>query len=286
MKLTRPAKFSGRGGIKEYYRFLRDMRVYLHLVIGTEKEKILLFSTFLEGDAREWWDLKCRGLDMIPADICTLDGLYVVFAARFEPKTAQESALQELQSLKQGKLPLGHYIDKFRTLVLRSGVKDENLMYRWLVGGLSGAVQKVAVSWATMAARENGPLTIDDLQQFLLKYAEKDVGEPVFHGATENEPDGEPMDIGAVNARRTATTKQDTRDGAGITKDGKPVQQGFRARKCFFCGKPGHILAQCRRLQALRKLEQEQWKRRKEADKNTKGGSPGNAEAPTQTAPA
>ena len=39
MKLTRPSKFNGRGRPKAYWRFFREMRVYLGSVVGTEQQK-------------------------------------------------------------------------------------------------------------------------------------------------------------------------------------------------------------------------------------------------------
>lgn len=286
MKLARPAKFDGRGGPNAYWRFYRDMQVYLQMLDGPEEEKIFLFSKHLEKDALEWWELKCSGGRLNPADIPTAGACMAAFRARFEPKTTQEDALRELQTLKQGKLPLGQYVEKFKSLIAQSGVHDEQLKYRLLVRGLTQSVRSAAVHWTATEGRVDRRITTEDLQNFLLQYADKDVFEPINCGTQGNEQDGEPMDIGAVATRRPAAARYDTRNGAGTTDNNKPFRRGFRARKCFFCGKPGHVIATCRRAQEARRLEQEAWERKREANRKAKGAPSGNAEAPTQPAPA
>ena len=283
MKLTRLAKFDGKGGPKAYWVFVRNMRAYLSMVNGTAEEKIFIFSHHLTGDAQEWWDLKCMGPRLVPEDIRTVEELYAAFAARFEPKTTRESALRELQNLKQGKLPLSQYVDKFKSLLHYSGVRDEQLMYRWLIKGLSENVRSVAINWATTETRLGGQPSIAALQNFLLEYADKDVVESIFNSTADNEPDGEPMDIGAVNTKRPAAAKRDNKDGAGTTEYTKPFRH---AKRCNFCGNPGHLIAQCRRVQEARKLQREAYQRRREANNKSKEDASGNAKAPMQPAPA
>ena len=163
-------------------------------------------------------------------------------------------------------------------------MRDEVLLYQWLIEGLRPEMKAIAVNWAT-ATSQILAVTVAGLLEFLTQYAAKDISDPVHYNIAENEPDGEPMDIGAVETKGPGAAKRDIKNGAAAANDTKPLRQEFGEKKCFFCGKPGHFIFRCRRYQEARILQQQAWKRRKGASKKAKEQSSGNAGAPTQPAP-
>ena len=245
IKFAYPAKYNGKSKPEVFDKFIHDLQVYLRITTGSEEDKVLLASLFLDGDAREWWDLKCAG-HLLPPDIKTTQDFLAAIQERFASRTTQDRAFERLINLRQGKLPLGHYLEKFKALATRSRLMDEQLLYRWLVRGLTGEMRVIATNWATAEVGANRVASASGLLEYLQRYAARDISDPVYYDTATNELDGEPMDIGAVATKGPVAAKHDARDGAEAAKGTRPFRQGSTRKVCFFCYKPGHIRAMCR----------------------------------------
>ena len=97
-------------------------------------------------------------------------------------------------------------------------------------------------------------------------------------------PDLEPMDVDAV-AARTAMRRREDRGEAptrGIVA-GRP-QSDPQERTCFFCGKAGHMIKDCKRMQKAKELERRDRAARRRSPDISSRQPQGNAKAPTQRA--
>ena len=52
-------------------------------------------------------------------------------------RSAREQALGELRKLKQGKLSIDRYIEKYQSLVQESHNVDPELQHQWFIAGLA-----------------------------------------------------------------------------------------------------------------------------------------------------
>ena len=102
--------------------------------------------------------------------------------------------------------------------------------------------------------------------------------------AGEGNPDLEPMDVEAV-AARTAVGRREDRGEApprGITP-GRP-RNDPQQRTCFFCGKAGHVIKDCKRMQKAKELERRDRAARRRSPDISSRQPQGNAKASTQRA--
>ena len=64
------------------------------------------------------------------------------------PRSAREQALRELRKLKQGKLSIDCYIEKYQSLVQKSHNVAPELQYQWFIAGLAPGERQSVTAWA------------------------------------------------------------------------------------------------------------------------------------------
>ena len=126
MRLSRPQRYDGRGDAQVLDEFVAGLRVYLHFYTESEEQRVHLALCFLEGEARQWWLYLCNGLER-PRGIDDVASFVQALLGRFMPRSAREQALRMLRKLKQGKLSIDRYIEKYPSLVQKSHNVDPEL---------------------------------------------------------------------------------------------------------------------------------------------------------------
>ena len=97
-------------------------------------------------------------------------------------------------------------------------------------------------------------------------------------------PDLEPVDVEAV-AGRAAMRRREARGETPTrgTAAGRP-RSDTQQRTCFFCGKAGHMIKDCKRMQKAKELERRDRDSRRRSPDISSRRPQGNAKAPTQRA--
>ena len=155
MRLSRPPRYDGRGDAQLLDEFVAGLRTYLHFYTGSDDHRVLLAACLIDGEARQWWLYLCnghersRGIDDVASFVQALLG-------RFMPRSAREQSLGELRNLKQGKLSIDRYIEKYQSLVQKSHNVDPELQYQWFIAGLAPGECQSVTAWAADRERERG----------------------------------------------------------------------------------------------------------------------------------
>ena len=203
MRLSCSQRYDGRGDAQVLDEFVAGLRTYLHFYTESEEQRVLLASCLLEGEARQWWFYLCNGHER-PRGIDDVASFVRALLGRFMPRSAREQALGELRKLKQGKLSIDRYIEKYHSLVQKSHNVDPELQYQWFIAGLNPGERQALTTWTAGIDMKGEVVGLDTMVQFLrmkerrnataTALAEK--GELVGGG----NPDLEPMDVEAVAA--------------------------------------------------------------------------------------
>ena len=133
------------------------------------------------------------------------------------PRSAREQALGELRNLKQGKLSIDRYIEKYQSLVEKSHNVDPELQYQWFIAGLGPGERQSVTAWMADRALKGEVVGLDTMVQFLRIKERRNATAPALADKGElvggGNPDLEPMDVEAV-AARTAVRRRDDRGEA------------------------------------------------------------------------
>lgn len=284
MRLCRPMKYDGQRNADVLEEFVSGLRAYLQFYTVREDLRVLLASCLLEGEARQWWFFQCNGQER-PTGIDTVESFVQALVERFMPRSARETALGELRTLKQGKLPIERYVEKFQSLLHKSHKVDQELEYQWFIAGLAPGERQSVTAWAADKELRGESVGLVDMVKFLRIKDRKNATRTALADkddlAHEGNTDREPMEVDAVGAQRRWEERR--RAPARESPPGRP-KNNPQVRTCFFCGKPGHIIKDCRRMQKAKLLEQRDWALQKKSPKTSNKGHQGNAQAPTQHA--
>ncbi|CDJ35656.1 LOW QUALITY PROTEIN: uncharacterized protein EMH_0028290 [Eimeria mitis] len=117
----------------------------------------------------------------------------------------RKQAMAELRKLKQGKLSIERHIEKYQSLVNRSPMVGAEFHYNWFIAGLSPGVRQTVIGGATDREMRDEQVQLADMMEYLCRMERKDATSTALAEKEKrvpgNEPDLEPMDIGAVNTK-------------------------------------------------------------------------------------
>ncbi|CDJ35273.1 uncharacterized protein EMH_0024990 [Eimeria mitis] len=132
----------------------------------------------------------------------------------FIPRSAREQAMEELRKLKQGKLSIERYIEKYQSLVKRSPMVAAEPHCNWFIVGLSPVVRQTVTGWATDKGMRGKNVDLVDMVEYLRRMEKKNATSTALaekeEGGPRNDPDLDLMDIGTGN---TKPAKHGTRGG-------------------------------------------------------------------------
>ena len=64
------------------------------------------------------------------------------------PRSIRGQSLRALRKLKQGRLSIDRYIDKYQSLVHKNHNVDPELQYQWFIAGLAPGERQFVAAWA------------------------------------------------------------------------------------------------------------------------------------------
>ena len=235
VKMNRPKPYHGdpfhdRG--RTTRSWLDALETYYNACGLTTPDRVAMASTMLEGNAQLWWSEQRRvGREALL--LASWEQFKVELIEEFEPVDASKIAKQQLMQIEQ-QTSVQAYIAKFRQYTQQAGLHDSILLEMFL-RGLKKAVRiytelanPTTVLEAAMAAQRADRILYQRSQE---KVNGKRV-KPMELGNLEAVYPGE---IYAMNHR--SGHGRSTPSGAG----NKVI--------CYYCKKPGHVKAECRRFQ-------------------------------------
>ncbi|CDJ35685.1 uncharacterized protein EMH_0099810 [Eimeria mitis] len=148
LRLCRPTRYDGRRYVEALGEFLNSLDLYLRIQNAPEEFQLLLASSLLEGEARQWWQHLSNGSTFLE-HIRSMQPFRDALRCTFIPSSAREQAMAELRKLEQGKLSIKRYIEKYPSLVNRSSMVAAELHYIWFIAGLEPVVRQTVNGWAT-----------------------------------------------------------------------------------------------------------------------------------------
>lgn len=285
IRLCKPEKYTGSQNVEIIEAFVRGLKSFLEFHPLTEPGKVFVSACFLDGEAREWWDF-LRGGQQLPSEIQNFDKFIKALSDRFMPRAAREQATAELRKLKQGKLSIERYIEKFQALCRKAHQLDPALVYQWFIAGLATGERQAVTGWAADKEMSQQPVGLEEMMNFLRikdrkNATETALGEKGMSLSCENHL--EPMDIGAVTAHQVSQPGRNQRGQTKGASKGQP-QNRQETRTCHFCGIPGHLQKDCRHMQKAKELWEEYRKQQQKQAPFHKKVSQENHGAPTQEA--
>lgn len=193
--------------------------------------------------------------------------------------------MSELRKLKQGKLSIERYIEKYSSLVQKSHTLDPELVYQWFIAGLSPGERQSVTGWAADRELRGEAVSLQAMMDYLRIKERKNATVTALAEKGEillgEDSDVQPMDIGAVTTQRASAHKQ---GGKGLIEGSNAPRRPREQRTCFFCGKIGHLIRDCKRMQKAKELEKRDWEQRRKSFLQDKKKQQGNSQAPTQHA--
>ena len=166
MRLSRPQRYDGRGDAQGLDELIAGLLTYLHFYTESEEQIVLLASCFLEGEARQWWLYLCNGHER-PRGIDDFASFVQTLLGRFVRRSAREQALGELRKLKQGKLSIDRYIEKYQSLVQKSHNVDPEIQYQRFIAGLAPGERQSVTAWLANRELKGEVVGLDTMVQFL-----------------------------------------------------------------------------------------------------------------------
>ncbi|CDJ34709.1 uncharacterized protein EMH_0092340 [Eimeria mitis] len=159
LRVCRPTRYDWRRDAEAVEEFLNSLDLYLRLQNAPEQFQLLLASSLLEADARRWW-LHLSNGSTFPEHIRSMQAFRDALRCRFIPTSASEQVMAELRKLKQGKLSIERYIEKYQSLVNRSPMVDAELHNNWFIAGLAPGVRQTVTGWATDREMRGGKVEL------------------------------------------------------------------------------------------------------------------------------
>ena len=134
-------------------------------------------------------------------------------SGKVHAKVRSGQALGELRKLKQGKLSIDRYIEKYQSLVQKSHNVYPDLQYQWFLAGQAPGERQSVTARAADRERKGEVIGLDTMVQFLRMKGRRNATATALTDKGEllggGNPDLEPMDVEAVVARAAMRRSED-----------------------------------------------------------------------------
>jgi Retrotransposon gag protein/Zinc knuckle len=232
VKPPKPSIYKGERDVLQWV--FRTERYFESTGIVLGKEQVQFASTLLDGVAANW--LRC----MLAEPGTSMPTSWIVFKEalikQFQPLADEEDARQKLMRLTQRK-SVRQYVQLFMDTALRlpdMHVKDKIFRFK---EGLTLQCRE----WVTRARPDTlleAMEAAEEWEQIHLGERSRDSTAKFRAKQSRVESMGEPMQLGSSSVKSGGKKSSNTAE----VKTERPNT----VRKCFKCGKPGHIARECR----------------------------------------
>ena len=163
---------------------------------------------------------------------------------------------------------------------------DPELQYQWFITGLAPGEHQSVTAWAADRELKGDVVGLDTPAQFLRIKKRRNATATALAAKGEllggGNPDLEPIDVEAVAARTAMRRREDRGEAPTRGIVASRPRSDPQERTCFFCGKAGHMIKDCKGMQKAKELERrDRASRRRSPDVSSRHPQE-SAKAPTQ----
>lgn len=253
LKPPKPGLYSGG---RDVANWLFSLEQYFAAAgINHDAARVAYAGTCFDGAARDWWRVRHEAVVTDPQAVPlpqTWQELKTQLQGRFTRITEEEFARASLKRLRQVR-GVRKYVVDFNTMVLKIPSMDERSKLDQFLSGLKEAVRRhvrqqrpVALEAAMRLAEE---FETGELQDRLL---EREYGRrvrdrdfyPNQSGQRGNQAE-KAVAMEVDNAKMQQGAQGGSAKPKGKQGKGKFAQNKRTVRKCYNCGEPGHLIAEC-----------------------------------------
>jgi len=255
VEVARPQIFSGR--MEDVSAFINAARIYIRMKMTEEAattQVAWVLSYVQRGVAKAWKDNLLDELAKGESEVESVEKLFTKIRNDFGKMSEEERKIEQLRTIEQGGRTYGEYVQEFKKVAKGSGYEGRPLIEEFK-RGLSGAIR------GKLAEAEEPPSTIGEWQERAVRLdrnQRQSRAEERMLGRNAQLREGSYGGRGGQIMQRWGDNGGGYRGGENIVNRGGN-QSGLRRdpnamdvdrgrggdRKCYQCGKFGHMARNC-----------------------------------------